>query len=207
MADQMVLPSLSWTVRFSDQRGELFGALAKARKGFSKVLKTSSNPFFKSKYADLSVLIDATSNSLSANGLAVLQFPAVNEQGRVVITTVLGHSSGQWAEGSLEMPIQKADAQGVGSATTYGRRYSYGALLNVASEEDDDGNAATGKNGGSFGLASDKVAEQLEWIQNASNPEELKKLFTNAYKEAEKAGDKRAMGQYIAAKDARKAEL
>jgi hypothetical protein len=132
-------------IKFSEQRNELFTALAKARKAFKPVIKRSSNPFFKSKYADLAEILDATVDSLSDNGLSVLQLPSMDESGHVVITTVIGHSSGQWMEGSLPMPVSKADAQGTGSAITYGRRYALGALLNVASELDDDAEAAVGR--------------------------------------------------------------
>lgn len=123
--------------------GELVGALAKARKQFKPVIKEATNPFFKSKYADLAVVIDATKDGLSDNGLAVLQPPAFERStGTVEVLTLLAHSSGEWIRCSLDMPTSKGDAQGVGSAITYGRRYAYSAMVNVASEEDDDGNAA-----------------------------------------------------------------
>lgn len=142
---QLSFSALDFEITFSEQLSELFGSLAKARKGFHKVIKSSNNPFFKSKYADLAELLDATTDSLSDNGLAVMQFPVNGLDNRVAVVTRLCHESGQWAQGKLSMPISKADAQGIGSAITYGRRYSYGALLNIASEEDDDGNAAGGK--------------------------------------------------------------
>lgn len=158
------------SVRFSAERNDLFGALAKARKAFGRIVKSSENPFFKSKYADLSEILDATTDGLSDNGLAVMQFPTV-EDGRVVIVTILGHSSGQWAEGKLPMPVTKNDAQGVGSSITYGRRYAFGALVSVASELDDDGNAAVGKKNTSDRIeqAQDSFAERSGEPSRASN--------------------------------------
>lgn len=133
-------------MRRSESIAALAAALSKARGEFKAVIKSAENPYFKSNYADLSTLIDATKDSLSKNGLAVVQSPGkITESGRVSITTLLIHSSGEWMEDDLEMPVTKADAQGLGSAITYGRRYAYQSLLNVAGEEDDDGNAAVGK--------------------------------------------------------------
>jgi hypothetical protein len=57
----------------SESINELATALAKARTAFKKVEKTSENPFFKSRYADLSAIIDATHKALSDNGLSVIQ--------------------------------------------------------------------------------------------------------------------------------------
>lgn len=123
--------------------GALMAALAKARKAFKPVVKSCENPFFKSKYADLAEVIEATKDGLSDNGIAVLQPPAfAKTNGLVTILTIVGHASGEWIKAWLEMPVSKMDAQGVGSAITYGRRYAYSAILNVASEQDDDGNAA-----------------------------------------------------------------
>src|ERR1700733_11589561 len=165
-------------VKFSEQRNELFSALAKARQSFGKIVKSSNNPFFKSKYADLAEILEATSDALSANGLAVMQFPTMDIAGRVVIVTVLGHSSGQWAEGRLPMPVTKNDAQGVGSAITYGRRYSFGALVSVASEADDDGNAATGKK-----ESSDKLDEALDRHMSKTGEARASVSLVNAFRQ------------------------
>lgn len=126
--------------------GALVGALAKARKTFKPIIKEETNPFFKSKYADLAAVIEATKDGLSDNGLAVIQPPAFDKSTATVeILTLLAHASGEWVKATLEMPLSKQDAQGVGSAITYGRRYAYSAVLNVASESDDDANAAVSK--------------------------------------------------------------
>jgi hypothetical protein len=146
LPEQTVAPNPELRFEMSAGIGKLIEALAKASMSFKPVLKESTNPFFKSKYADLAAVIEATRESLGKNGLAVLQ-PVVykREAGLVEILTLLAHSSGEWIRCTLEMPMAKQDAQGVGSAITYGRRYSYSAVLNVASEEDDDGNAAVSK--------------------------------------------------------------
>lgn len=123
---------------------KLADALAKAQSQFEPVVKDTKNPFFKSMYADLATLIAATKKGLCANGLSVIQSPGRVVDNKVQITSLLLHSSGQWMRSETEMPMSKADAQGMGSAITYGRRYAYQSLLNVAGETDDDGSAAVG---------------------------------------------------------------
>jgi hypothetical protein len=122
--------------------GKLVEALAAARKSFKKVVKDSNNPFFKSKYADLATVIEAVTPALCENGLIVLQSCRVQDN-LAIITTKLAHSSGQWLQDELALPMAKFDAQGAGSAFTYARRYSLSAFLNVAADTDDDGNAAS----------------------------------------------------------------
>lgn len=130
-------------VRRSPQINEIAKALAKAQGEYGTAMKDTSNPFFKSKYADLASIINATRKALSDNGIAVCQpCQTDNEAKMVVVTTLLVHSSGQWMEADLKIPTAKWDAQTLGSASTYGRRYGLQGFLTVAGE-DDDGNAAT----------------------------------------------------------------
>lgn len=116
-------------------------ALVKAQKGFSPALKTSTNPHFKSRYADLSVCIEAVIDALNSNGIALVQRTHECETG-VIVETVFVHESGEIFEaGKLHVPASKQDPQGYGSALTYARRYSLMAACGIA-PEDDDGNAA-----------------------------------------------------------------
>jgi hypothetical protein len=126
----------------SEHINELAAALAKAQGQIQGAVKDSTNPAFKSRYADLASVWDACRVALSANGLAVVQGPALADRG-VGVTTRLLHSSGQWAESTLILPMDKATAQGAGSAITYARRYSLAAMVGVAPDDDDDGNAAS----------------------------------------------------------------
>lgn len=126
----------------SDQINELACALAKAQSEIQPALKDSVNPFFKSKYADLSSVWSACKPALSKNGLAVLQ-TMDNLNGQLVLLTTLAHSSGQWIRSPLPIVSAKQDAQSIGSAITYMRRYSLAAMVGVTTDEDDDGNAAT----------------------------------------------------------------
>jgi hypothetical protein len=143
MPENENIPPVSAGLKTSEEIGELAKALADARKDYKPVLKDANNPFFKSKYADLAGVIEATSDALSKNGLAVIQSPRLGLN-RIAVTTLLAHSSGQWLRDDLELPMSKFDAQGAGSAITYARRYAYQAIVGVAAE-DDDGNSASGK--------------------------------------------------------------
>lgn len=116
-------------------------ALVKAQKAFAPALKTSTNPHFKSKYADLSNCIEAVIDALNNNGIALIQKCHESDNG-VTVETVFVHESGEMLEaGKLHVPASKQDPQGYGSALTYARRYTLMAACGIA-PEDDDGNAA-----------------------------------------------------------------
>lgn len=117
-------------------------AFVKAQAGFGAALKTSTNPHFRSRYADLSACVEAVIDSLHKNGFALMQKTHECESG-VAIETILMHESGEQITGGiLRVPASKQDPQGYGSALTYARRYSLMAVCGIA-PEDDDGNAAS----------------------------------------------------------------
>jgi len=120
---------------------ELALALHKAQTKIKAALKDSTNPHFRSKYADLSSVVEAVKSPLNAEGIVFLQGVSGVENG-VAVETMLLHVSGEWMSSTLEIPASKHDAQGYGSAITYGRRYGLQAMCGVPAE-DDDGNAAT----------------------------------------------------------------
>jgi hypothetical protein len=126
-------------VRSSETIGKLSLALSKAQIEFDKAVKSSNNPFFKSKYADLATIINSTKEYLCANELSVMQFMSGNVM-EVSITTRISHSSGEWLESTISGKPPKQDAQSQGNVCTYLRRYSQAAILNIA-QEDDDGNS------------------------------------------------------------------
>lgn len=133
--------------------GELAAALAAAQAEITNAVKTSVNPFYKSRYADLATVFDACRAPLAKNGLAVIQTTDGTDGARVEIITTLAHKSGQWIRGRLVMRAEKIDAQTktvvvgdpqtVGKCITYARRYALAAIVGVA-PEDDDGNSASG---------------------------------------------------------------
>jgi len=117
-------------------------ALVKAQKAFGPALKTSTNPHFRSRYADLSACVEAVITGLNDNGIALIQQTHDSESGVCVETLFLHESGESLSAGKLHVPATKQDAQGYGSALTYARRYSLMAACGIA-PEDDDGNAAS----------------------------------------------------------------
>ena len=122
---------------------DLATALAKAQGIVRGATRDSLNPHFRSKYADLASVWEACRDALTQNGLSVVQLPGYTE-GVATLDTMLLHSSGQWIRGTAGAPLPKADAQGVGSALTYLRRYALAAVAGVA-PEDDDAEGAVGR--------------------------------------------------------------
>ena len=123
---------------------ELGTALALAQAEMSNPAKNAKNPFVKSSYADLAEVINISKPTLAKFGLSIIQMPyAMN--GHVGVETTIIHKSGEYISSRLNMPHgAKKDAQAVGSAITYARRYSLAAMAGIA-QEDDDGNNASGK--------------------------------------------------------------
>jgi hypothetical protein len=147
-SDTMLPPPILAPVAYkrSESLVHLAPALAKAMGAMGAAAKDSTNPHFKSKYADLASCHGAAVGPLTDNGLSFPMFPMVEpaSEGVVVtITALLLHESGEYFEGSITIPTKDAHAQAIGSAMTYGRRYLYCMVGIVA--DDDDGNAAVGR--------------------------------------------------------------
>lgn len=180
-------------------------ALVKAQKAFAPALKSSTNPHFKSKYADLSACVEAVVDSLNANGIFLNQQTSESDSG-VIVETVFIHESGELLNcGKLHVPASKLDPQGYGSALTYARRYSLMAACGIA-PEDDDGEAATRKPAKQK-LTDSAIADFLTTINESDSMDALKKAFQIAYRAAEHVGDASAQAAFEKAKDARKTYL
>jgi len=119
----------------------LASAMAAAFSDIEGATKSANNPHFKSKYADLTSVIEAIKPALVKNGLFFTQRP-IQCDGGVMIETVVTHAGGEEMHlGTLFVPANKNDAQAFGSALTYARRYALVTAFGVP-VEDDDGNAA-----------------------------------------------------------------
>ena len=129
-------------ITHSDSLASLGPAIARVQEAVDHVAKSQTNPHFGSSYADLNAFLHALRGPLSEHGVLMTQAPGMDD-GRVVLDTLLLHlESGEWIRNRASAPMQKSDPQGVGSATTYLRRYSLAALFAIP-QEDDDGNAAS----------------------------------------------------------------
>lgn len=119
-------------------------AIVNAQPEIAAALKDSTNPHFRSKYADLTAVWHACKDVLKQHKLAVIQFfEPCEKDGYVLTVTRLIHESGEWVEGKLLLPYKDNNPQNVGSAITYARRYSLSAMLGIVTEEDDDANQAS----------------------------------------------------------------
>jgi hypothetical protein len=189
----------------SESIANLATALAMAQMNIKGAIKDSNNPFFKSKYADLSSVVEAIRPAFGQCGLSYIQRVEPSDKDEVRVETILLHASGEWLScGVLNLPVSKADAQGYGSALTYARRYSLAAACGVA-PEDDDGNAASGKNAPQKRLET--LNTHLDAIAAVITQDALKTAYTVAYKAAKEVNDNEAMTAIVAAKNSRKAEL
>jgi len=169
-------------------------AFVKAQSQFGKALKTSVNPHFKSKYADLSSCIDAVVGALNANGIGLMQRTYECKDG-VMVETMFVHESGEVMEcGMLHVPASKHDAMGFGSALTYARRYS---LLTASglSPDDDDGVAASRP---APQIDAGMMADHIAAIDASANKEELQTAYKAAYDACK--GDQTWLAKVIKAK-------
>lgn len=134
-------------MRHSDSLANLAPALVEALSEMGGVAKGTENTFFKSKYATLENVIEASKPILAKHGIVLMQFPAAFNAGAMSLETVLFHKSGEWLSGSEAFGVAtgKQDPQAVGSALTYARRYAQMAVLNIPAV-DDDGEAAMPRN-------------------------------------------------------------
>ena len=181
-------------MKHSESINELSAALAKAQGAMGNAPFNKTNPHFKSKYADLASVRDAVTPHLAANGLSLVQTTMPGNGSMLVVTSLL-HSSGQWLSSEYPIINDVMKPQAMGSALTYARRYSISCICGIASEEDDDANAANdhGKTapppvmqaaGGTPGAS--KAANRASYdalskaIANATGVATLKKIYEDS---------------------------
>ena len=184
---------------------DVIKALVKAQKEMGAVIKNTSNPHLKSKYADLGAVLDACQTALHDNGFAIMQ-PSGKDDHGAFVDTVLAHESGQSLSSRVYLVIGKQDMQGVGSAITYARRYGLLGMTGLAPEDDDgEGTKATAKQArgpSATEIAHEKaVTNALADIEMADTADELKTVWLSLSKPVQ--ADKRVSD----AKDKRKQEL
>jgi hypothetical protein len=190
------------TVKISATHKGVFSALAAAQLQMGPALKDSSNPAFKSKYADLSSVMAACLPALNSNGIAVFQPTGEDEAGRFV-RTILAHESGETIDCRVPLIVSKNDMQGYGSAVTYARRYGLMSMAGIA-PEDDDGNAAAKAAPDPRAEFEADVAQAVRGIGREETMESLGALWGDLTKRQRAVAED---ARVIKAKDAKKAEL
>jgi hypothetical protein len=132
--------------------GQLVAARAKASADIKRVVKDKKAEVQSRKdggrsytysFADLFDVMDAVSDALAAQELALFQ-TLQERRGALVLVTTLAHSSDQWISSEVRVTGVDAGPQIFGSSMTYMRRYSALGILGIApdSDSDDDGKAA-----------------------------------------------------------------
>ncbi len=131
----------------SESIASLAKALAVAQGKFPAAKFDATNAFLKNKYASLGSIIEAAKPILAENGLSVSQL-MIGGGDHIGVSTVLLHSSGEWIESTVVMPINdekgKSAAQAAGSVVTYLRRYALASILGIYADDDTDGQQASG---------------------------------------------------------------
>ena len=163
----------------SESISKLAISLVKFNSEVSKIAKDAKNPFFKSNYVTLDKLIEATRPILQENGLVVMQSPLSKEDGSIGIQTLLIHESGEFIESEpiFMKPAKANDPQQAGSIISYMRRYSYQAILNLNTGEDDDANESTGEENIKAKLNDKSYSNNKELSE-----EQVKELYLVGYK-------------------------
>ena len=186
-------------MKTSDSITKIAPALVASQEEIRFAIKDSTNPHFKSRYADLGSVIDAVKKALNDNGIAFIQTPTESQSGTLALTTRLIHNSGEWIEDTAICPLQKNDPQGYGSALTYLRRYSLASITGLY-QDDDDGNAA------SMPLKPTKSIENyILGLESANSLSELQTTYLAAL--AEFKSNPTAVNQLAKVKDAMKAKM
>lgn len=122
---------------------KLFAALVAAQAEMRNPPKDSTNPHFKSKFADLATVLDTVKPTLAKHRLGVVQLPTEVEGVGPALSTMLIHESGEFVRSTIGLRPGKQDPQGIGAALTYARRYGLQAVLGITADDDDDGNHAS----------------------------------------------------------------
>src|SRR3989344_2754051 len=112
-------------MKTSTEITKITAAFLSAQKTIQSVIKDSTNPFFKSKYADLTSVIDACKDKLNAESIAILQpIDGMN------VETILVHVSGEWFSSSTPIICKEQNnPQALGSAITYAKRYGLQSMV------------------------------------------------------------------------------
>ena len=154
-------------------------ALAAATAEMPAIRKDRTNPHFKSAYASLDTIIDTVTPVLQRHGLVWYSLPSVNEKtGAPELIYVLAHTGGTQLSGTMPLMIGGGSAQNYGSALSYARRYAITAVLNLATEDDDDGNQASRSS--DYGQPRPQPQTTVDMTEEIAglHPEQLRHILT-----------------------------
>ena len=157
---------------------EISKAMAKFQSEVKQPFKDANNPFFKSKYVPLESVVESITSIAPKHGISFVQWASNDDTGRVGVSTMIMHTSGEYIEfDPVYMNADKNTAQGAGALISYLKRYSLSAVFGITSDQDDDGNQASGN--------SYKPKQQ----QPKAKPEHIKNLKEKIAQAVEIGGD------------------
>ena len=180
----------------SEVTNNIAKALCEVQKTALFALTDKENPFFQSKYADLSSVWEVARKPLTDNGLSVVQTMDISDGGVIVETTLL-HISGEYITGRLFIKPEKNTPQGIGSAITYARRYSFSAMIGI-STEDDDGERAMGREKNKNKGIADYLIAELEKTTTLSDKDDWKKKHTDEINDLDEKNRARVIAAGVA---------
>jgi hypothetical protein len=150
-----------------------------AKQSMGKVIKNATNPHFKRSYADINSIIETVEPILMDCGLILMQ-PVKDDK---VYTIIIDIENGDRFESYMTLP-PITDAQKLGSAVTYFRRYTLVSLLSLQAV-DDDGETASKAPKAKPTLDGERWDKALAAVKNGKfTPEQIKEMY-NLTKEQE----------------------
>ncbi len=156
---------------------EISKAMAKFQAEVKQPFKDANNPFFKSKYVPLESVVESITSIAPNHGISFVQWASNDDTGRVGVSTMIMHTSGEYIEfDPVYMNADKNTAQGAGALISYLKRYSLSAVFGITSDQDDDGNHASGN--------TNKPKQQPK-----ARPEQIKDLQDKIKQAVEIGGD------------------
>lgn len=197
-------------MKTSDSISKIAPALLAAQKAITFAAKDATNPHFRNKYADLPAVVDAVKPALNEAGITFLQSATPSDSDKLHLVTRLLHSSGEWIEDTLVMPLPKQDPQGYGSAMTYARRYALAAITGLY-QDDDDGTAASGpatqKKSEPKGMTAGEMEDFRIAMREAEDEESLQRIGKGVPAHATDAQKAELAGEYTKRRKALKSAV
>lgn len=141
-------------------------ALLKTQKEMPDLQKNAINPHFGNRYISLDSLMEQVLPVLQANDLLLTQAPTEVDGGAALLTRFTHVPTGESVEATMPLILDRQNAQGLGSALTYARRYALMAWLGLVADEDDDANGAARSNSGSAQVVQHPAADELTELKN-----------------------------------------
>jgi hypothetical protein len=184
-------------IRMEDMN--LIESLVKAQSEMTHAAFDQTNPHFKSKFASLKSVINSVKPALNANGIFLMQVSHPLDHG-VGIETIFCKADEKLSTGVVMVPVDKANAQGLGSALTYAKRYSLAMACGIAADVDDDGNgaAANPPPANSTGRKPQSVTRQVIDMEGIVVDEEKKNGYVTGLVEAINSDDNDGLKELLA---------